>query len=102
MKINGISKDGNEIEIEETEVIKIIKEEYEKKEQEYKKEIVTLKEKCEEEKNALRNEHIKQVRAILMGRNENTEEQEEFDENEEEKEFNVLLKKTKEQYKKMI
>ena len=61
--INGI-----ETELEESDVIKAVKEEYEKQLTEKEKEKQALTEKHEAEEKKIREEHIKQIRAILSGK----------------------------------
>lgn len=99
MIIKGKNKKGEEIEIEETEVIKTIQQEYEAKLQEKDADIQKLKTKNEEEKEKLRQEHIKQIRTLLTGRKEVIEGKE-FEEDEEDEE-DKMLKNAKEFIKKM-
>ena len=56
---------GEEVEITETEVIEAVRDEYAKKEQAQKTEIDGLKAQQEEELKKMREEHAKQIRAIL-------------------------------------
>ena len=95
------TKKGEEVEIEETDVIKAVQEEYEKKLADKEKELTQAKEGFEKEKEALRQEHVKQMRAILTGRKEEKPEKEEFEEKDENEE-DETLKKAKEYYKKLI
>ena len=92
---------GEEIEIEETEVIVAIKEEYEKKLEEKDGEINKIKEANDKALESLRKEHALQVRAIISGKQEPKKEEPEFEGEEEEGE-EELVKKAKEIYKKMI
>lgn len=91
------TKKGEEVEIEETEVIKTIQEEYEKKLQAKDEEIKGIKTTHEKEKEELRKEHVKQLRTILTGKKE-TKEKEEFEEEEVDEE-EKLLKEAREHYK---
>lgn len=100
MKIKTKNSKGEEIEIEETEVITAVREEYEKKLKEKDNQITSINEQHEKEKDELRKEHVKQLRAVLTGRKDVKEEkefeEEEIDEEEE------LVKKAKEHFKKII
>lgn len=93
------TKKGEVVEIEETDVIKAVKEEYEKALKQKDDEIKIIKEKSEKEKEELRQEHVKQMRAILTGRKnevkDNEFEEDEIDEEEE------MLKQAKEYLSKM-
>lgn len=74
--------DGKEIEIEidESDVICAVREEYENKLKEKEEEKIKLKEENEKEIKHIRDEHVKQIRAILSGREENIEdEKDEFE-----------------------
>lgn len=93
-------KNGEEIEITETEVIKTVQEEYENKLIEKDKEIKTIKENNEKEKSEIRKEHALQIRAILSGRKETTSKPE-FEETEEDEE-ETALKNAKEYLKKIL
>lgn len=95
------NKKGEEIEIEETEVIKAVQEEYEKKLKDKDAEIAKAKENFEKEKESMRQEHVKQMRAILTGRKEGAPEKKEFEEQEETEE-EIMLKNAQETYKKII
>lgn len=92
-------KDGKEIEVEETDVLKAVQEEYEKKLKESNGKIEEIKKKNEEEKEALRKEHVKQMRAILTGRKEELNDPEKENPFDEEDEEEMLVKKAKEFYK---
>lgn len=96
------NKKGEEIEIEETEVIKAVQEEYEKKLSEKDAEIKKAQENFEKEKEALRQEHVKQMRTILTGRKEGVEEKKEFEEDAEKSDEEQMLEKAQEYYKKII
>lgn len=76
------NKKGEEVEIEETEVITAIKEEYEKKLSERDASMIKLKNDFEKEKENMRQEHVKQMRAILTGRKEDVTDKQEFEEEE--------------------
>lgn len=76
------NKKGEEVEIEETEVITAIKEEYEKKLSERDASMIKLKNDFEKEKENMRQEHVKQMRAILTGRKEDATDKQEFEEDE--------------------
>lgn len=95
------NKKGEEVEIEETEVIKAVQEEYEKKLTAKDAEIKKQKEDFEKEKQALREEHVKQMRAILTGRKENVETKEEFEE-EEKSEEEKMTEDARKIYKTLI
>lgn len=96
------NKKGEEVEIEETEVIKAVQEEYEKKLTAKDAEIKKAREDFEKEKEGLRQEHVKQMRAILTGRKEPTPEKNEFEDEPEKTEEEETLEKAKEYYKKLI
>ena len=76
------NKKGEEFEVEETEVITAVKEEYEKKLKDKDAEIAKQKTDFEKEKEALRQEHVKQMRAILTGHKEPDNTKPEFEEEE--------------------
>ena len=95
------NKKGEEIEIEETEVIKAVQEEYEKKLTAKDEEIKKQKEAYEKQKQELREEHVKQMRAILTGRKETGTEKPEFEETEENEE-EKMLKDAKDIFQKII
>lgn len=95
------NKKGEEIEIEETEVIKAVQDEYEKKLADKDAEMTKVKADFEKEKEDMRAEHVKQMRAILTGRKEPEHEKEEFEEQEKTEE-DETLEKAKEYYKKLI
>ena len=96
------NKKGEEIEIEETEVIKAVTEEYEKKLASKDEEMKKAQENFEKEKENLRQEHVKQMRAILTGRQEAVKEKEEFEEQTEKSEEEQMLDTAQEYYKKII
>ena len=102
MKYKVKLKDGSETEVEvnETDVITAVKDEYEKKLGGKDTEIKKIKEDFEKEKEAMRAEHVKQMRAILTGRKEEPEKTE-FEE-EEKNEEDEMVKTAKEYYKKLI
>lgn len=56
---------GEDVEIEETEVIKAVKEEYDKKQQEYEKKIADIEKENAEKITSMREEHAKQLRVIM-------------------------------------
>lgn len=97
MKVKN--KNGEEIEIEETEVITAVKEEYEKQLQEKQKELEKQKEENQKAIEGLRKEHALQLRAIISGRKDPNEidefEGKEVDEEEE------IIKQAKEILKKL-
>lgn len=96
------NKKGEEVEIEETEVIKAVQEEYEKKLTAKDAEIKKQKEDFEKEKQALREEHVKQMRAILTGRKEDSTEKTEFEEAEAKTEEEQMIEDARKIYKTLI
>lgn len=74
--------DGKEIEIEETDIIKAVKEEYENKIKEKETEITKVKETFAKREEEIRQEHVKQLRAIISGRKDKVDEIPEFEETE--------------------
>lgn len=96
------NKKGEEVEIEETEVIKAVQEEYEKKLTAKDAEIKKQKEDFEKEKEALRQEHVKQMRAILTGRKEDGTEKTEFEEAEAKTEEEQMTEDARKIYKTLI
>ena len=88
-----------EIELDETDVIKAVKEEYEKTLTEKEKKIKEVEENAKKEKEQLRQEHVKQMRAIILGRKEEINKPNLLDEIDEEDEEEKIIKKAKEIYK---
>lgn len=83
----------------ESEVIKAVREEYEKKLQEKDEEIKKNNEQHAKEIDDLKKAQIEQIRAVIMGRDTTYKEKKEFEE-EPENEFEALIKETKEILKK--
>lgn len=83
----------------ESEVIKAVREEYEKKLQEKDEEIKKFNEQHKKEIDDLKKEQIEQIRAVIMGRDTTYKEKKEFEE-EPENDFETLIKETKEILKK--
>ena len=83
----------------ETDIIKAVREEYEKKLKEKNEEIKKFKEQHAKAIDDLKKAQVEQIRALIMGRDTTYKEKKEFEE-EPENEFEALIKETKEILKK--
>ena len=83
----------------ETDIIKAVREEYEKKLKEKDEEIKKFNEQHAKEIDDLKKAQVEQIRALIMGRDTTYKEKKEFEE-EPENEFEALIKETKEILKK--
>ena len=84
----------------ETDIIKAVREEYEKKLKEKDEEIKKYNEQHAKELDNLKKAQVEQIRALIMGRDTTYKEKKEFEEEEPENEFEALIKETKEILKK--
>lgn len=89
----------NKEQLPETDIIKAVREEYEKKLKEKDEEIKKFNEQHAKEIDDLKKAQVEQIRALIMGRDTTYKEKKEFEE-EPENEFETLIKETKEILKK--
>ena len=85
--------------LSDSDIIKAVKEEYEKKLKEKDEEIKKYNELHAKEIDDLKKAQVEQIRALIMGRDTTYKEKKEFEE-EPENEFEALIKETKEILKK--
>lgn len=89
----------NKEQLPDTDIIKAVREEYEKKLKEKDEEIKKFNEQHAKEIDGLKKAQVEQIRALIMGRDTTYKEKKEFEE-EPENEFETLIKETKEILKK--